>query len=412
MTLKGHSPYYDHGGKIPNWLMARKEVSMGAKVAFARLAQYAGKKTVAYPCVGTLAGELGVSRRMTVTYLKELVEHGVLARKSKRGRATCYCLLPHKWQTEWVEERKSGYGAPKAEARKDARGGNNASQVGGNNASQGWEEYFPQKILKEDPQGEDPQGEDNHSFGEMGGATAPPSLSPEPRGATLAPGPGSYSEEATREFPAGADIAKTASVRSAREPDAEHEFDTSNGQTSLEELKARVGRDAAKRAETQLAKEKKRAQAAENLNGNGKSGLTPTQKQALKQVESVWSAEMGKRFPDLAIAAWDAKNRGQARNLVTKYDGRSAIAAVKYVVRGWEEFNEKYFKGTGTLPTIGMILKLHETIVPVAVQWEKHADTMEEWEKFYAEHPYDDPPADLEKKYRAAKASLNALGLA
>lgn len=397
-----------YGAKVPNWLLRREEPSHGAKLVYARLVQYGGKNGVAYPYVQTLATEIGMKRRQAERYLKELRDLGLLEVKSGKeaGKRSRYFFVNHAWKDEAAGEVNLGAGLDEVLedfCEEGEEGPSDTTEGGLSDATEGVRQDGRREVRQNGRTGSVKtdglniiQGKQSENVLQRNGADAdaPPSLSPEPKGATLAPGLGSYSEKA------------------AREPDAEHEFDAGNGQASLEDLKARVGREAAKRAEVQLAKEKKRAQAKENLASDGKNGSSPTQKQALKQLESTWAAEMGKRFPDLAIASWDAKNRGQARNLITKYDGGSADAAVKYVVRRWEEFNKSYFKGTGTIPTIGMILKLHETIVPVAVQWEKHADTMEKWEKFYAEHPYDDPPADLEKKYRAAKASLNALGLA
>src|SRR5688572_3926181 len=51
------------GSFIPNWLM-RQKISPGAKLAYARLAQYAGKDGQCYPSQKDLADELGVGERM------------------------------------------------------------------------------------------------------------------------------------------------------------------------------------------------------------------------------------------------------------------------------------------------------------------------------------------------------------
>src|ERR1035437_5480160 len=62
------------GSMIPNWLQRRTEVSQGAKLAYARLAQHAGEKGRCFPRQRTLATELGVSERTVREYLRELVE--------------------------------------------------------------------------------------------------------------------------------------------------------------------------------------------------------------------------------------------------------------------------------------------------------------------------------------------------
>ena len=390
----------DYGIKIPGWLVRYKEVSFGAKVTYGRLVQYAGKNGVAYPYVQTLATEIGAERRTVERYLKELRELGVLEVQSGKatGNRNRYFFVDHEWKTESSVDVNLEAGLPESTGDAIQKSPNGYDTHDGGGTTQ-----VSEGVRQEDRRGYDiPDGlnvihgmdSENVPQREGGGADAPPSLSPEPKNKTLAPDPGSYQEKA------------------AREPDAEHKFDPANGQESLEGQKTQLAERGKKRRDAQFAKKRRSDQNMENLNGDGKSRLTSEQKIDLKRLVVTWRVEMQKRFPDLAIAEWDAKNQGQAGNLITKYDGRSAGAAVKYVVRRWDEFKTQYFKGVGTVPTIGMILNLHETIVPVAVQWEKHADTMEKWEKFYAEHPYDDPPAELEKKYRAAKASLKALGLA
>jgi len=60
------------GSFIPNWLMERTEISQGAKLCFARLAQYAGKEGIAFPHQETLAKDLGVKERQVRSYLSEL----------------------------------------------------------------------------------------------------------------------------------------------------------------------------------------------------------------------------------------------------------------------------------------------------------------------------------------------------
>lgn len=105
---KRYNPNEDRGATVPLWLSRRPDISMGAKVAYSRLLQYSDAEGVAKPSAAELARELGVSRRMTVTYLKELFGHGVLAREARPGRATCYRFLSHKWQTEGAAARKVG----------------------------------------------------------------------------------------------------------------------------------------------------------------------------------------------------------------------------------------------------------------------------------------------------------------
>ena len=60
------------GSMLPNWLLERRELTLGAKVCYARLCQYAGRYGVAYPTQVELAESLGVSERHVRRYLDEL----------------------------------------------------------------------------------------------------------------------------------------------------------------------------------------------------------------------------------------------------------------------------------------------------------------------------------------------------
>lgn len=60
------------GAFIPNWLLNRPEVSQGAKLCYARLCQYAGKKGDCFPKQKALAEEIGVRSRQVRNYLDEL----------------------------------------------------------------------------------------------------------------------------------------------------------------------------------------------------------------------------------------------------------------------------------------------------------------------------------------------------
>lgn len=89
------------GSFIPNWLLRQTELGMGAKVTYARLAQYAGENGVAFPKLETLAEELGSSVRQTQRYIAELEEHDLIeVEQPGMGQANRYYFLSHAWMTE------------------------------------------------------------------------------------------------------------------------------------------------------------------------------------------------------------------------------------------------------------------------------------------------------------------------
>lgn len=70
------------GSFIPNALLRFPGLSSTAKLIWARLAQYAGEKGIAFPKITSLADEIGLSESQTQRLLKEL-EHKHFIRRIK-----------------------------------------------------------------------------------------------------------------------------------------------------------------------------------------------------------------------------------------------------------------------------------------------------------------------------------------
>ena len=86
------------GSFIPNWLLVRQELSSGAKLAYARLAQYAGQKGVAYPKIPDLAAECGTSERSMHRHLSELEGAGLIESIQKgMGMPNDVYFHAHEW---------------------------------------------------------------------------------------------------------------------------------------------------------------------------------------------------------------------------------------------------------------------------------------------------------------------------
>lgn len=90
-----YSPYKKFiGAVVPNWLMRRTDVSHGAKLCFARLAQFAGKNDCAFPGQQTLADELAVSVASIKAYLRELYDLGIItSRRMGNGEFSVYFFI-------------------------------------------------------------------------------------------------------------------------------------------------------------------------------------------------------------------------------------------------------------------------------------------------------------------------------
>jgi hypothetical protein len=84
------------GAFLPNWLLRRQELSPGAKLCYARLAQYAGENGVCYPKQETLGEDLGVSRYQVLRYIAELKKVKLLETR-RESKGNIYLFLLHEW---------------------------------------------------------------------------------------------------------------------------------------------------------------------------------------------------------------------------------------------------------------------------------------------------------------------------
>jgi hypothetical protein len=97
-----------NGILIPEVLVRAKGISPGAKLAYGRLARYAGQDGDCYPAAPTLAEEIGMSVRQTQYYLGELERNKFIrriTRLSKSGqRSNAFEFLWHPLFEEGVKK--------------------------------------------------------------------------------------------------------------------------------------------------------------------------------------------------------------------------------------------------------------------------------------------------------------------
>ena len=89
------NPYRQFIGVVilPNCILQLEGLSQGAKLAWGRLAQYAGESGDAYPSLKTLGEELGVKEAQARRYVEELVKAGFLEREERLGYTPKYWHL-------------------------------------------------------------------------------------------------------------------------------------------------------------------------------------------------------------------------------------------------------------------------------------------------------------------------------
>ena len=85
IELVGADPATRHGfTMVPNFILTNKDLSVGAKLAYAMLLKYAWADSAVYPGQQTLATDMGAGERSVRTYLKEL-EDAKLLEVTQRG---------------------------------------------------------------------------------------------------------------------------------------------------------------------------------------------------------------------------------------------------------------------------------------------------------------------------------------
>lgn len=79
--------------QVPNFILTKKEISVGAKLAYAMLLKYAWADDACFPGQLRLAEDMGAAERSVRTYLKELEAANILEIKQRGlGKTNLYRL--------------------------------------------------------------------------------------------------------------------------------------------------------------------------------------------------------------------------------------------------------------------------------------------------------------------------------
>ncbi|HEX8077528.1 MAG TPA: helix-turn-helix domain-containing protein [Chthoniobacterales bacterium] len=94
IEIVGADPVTRHGfTQVPNFILTKKELSVGAKLAYAMLLKYAWGDEACYPGQVRLADDMGAAERSVRTYLKELESGGLLEIEQRGlGKTNLYKL--------------------------------------------------------------------------------------------------------------------------------------------------------------------------------------------------------------------------------------------------------------------------------------------------------------------------------
>lgn len=170
---------------------------------------------------------------------------------------------------------------------------------------------------------------------------------------------------------------------------------------------AQVAANRAKKAQKDFEAARRAEIGEQNLKSEG---FPKGQRALYTQLERIWRTEFEKLQPDLKLAKWAAKERGQIGHLIEKYDPQIVAATLKYVITNWDKIRTRMYK-TAVIPTVGMVLGAHESLALEAQTWEKFVVLTEQIEKWYADHPDEHLPDDLRQEREKHAKTMEALGL-
>jgi hypothetical protein len=94
IEIVGADPVTRHGfTQVPNFVLVNRDLSVGAKLAYAMLLKYAWQDDYCFPGQQKLADDMGAGERSIRTYLKELEQaHFLEVKQQGLGKTNLYRL--------------------------------------------------------------------------------------------------------------------------------------------------------------------------------------------------------------------------------------------------------------------------------------------------------------------------------
>lgn len=136
--------------------------------------------------------------------------------------------------------------------------------------------------------------------------------------------------------------------------------------------------EVSKRHRAELSDAAKRGRVAE-LRRQNLRGKRPSRE--LLRLEERWFEGVRQFWPDTEFAAWGPREYGQVRGLLGRYSHDVVELLLEYASWGWRAINARYFKGAGTVPTVGMVVKMHDLISPEAQRWGPYREAHKRYER-------------------------------
>jgi hypothetical protein len=400
-----------YGALIPNWLLKRTELNLCAKVVWGRLYQYCNDEGRAFPKLETLAEELGCSLSGVKKAIYELEAAGLLTVEDHfaEHQGSDYFFVWHEWIEEGARIRtpapKDGakYRTVPRQTQSSSRAKDSASHKrAGAPATKELAGELQSSSLKGRESEEESQGKESGwpVASRPAGSPLTSTISPHLEANEVderepcAPAPIPHVGE---EDPAA------AAVRRALEAQERRKKATLILADASQKTEEALARKKAKRHKPKLWQPPPNE--VEEL--PPELAAEPTKGRFMR----VWRAEMQKQFPNMPLAAvWGQREYGQTQSLLDRYEADRVEDSFRYVIRNWDKLRERLFKGSGSpVPSVGVLVALHASLIPEAAVWAKHRVVLEEYAAFGSD--YQERPDDLVARYVEAQKDLKALGL-
>jgi DNA-binding Lrp family transcriptional regulator len=178
----------------------------------------------------------------------------------------------------------------------------------------------------------------------------------------------------------------------------------------VKEAVARTQAAQRKRGEEKLSQVRTDEQRQANLKGKVTS---ISSKQQIRKFEEAWMEGVRAKWPNITFATWGPKEVGMCKLLLERYSGDTIKQALHYLVEQWDTINSRFFKNQGGFPTLRLLSKLHDSLIPESQRWSELKAISERYHRWIRSHPNDlNLPEDLEAQYQAARKEMASLGIA
>lgn len=93
----------------------------------------------------------------------------------------------------------------------------------------------------------------------------------------------------------------------------------------------------------------------------------------VSRLEMVWRSEFDAAYAPVRANMWANKEKAQAYALIRKAGGseRAVSDAIRFVIRMWPDVKRRFFKGSGTFPSLQTLARLADVLLLDSQVWGK-----------------------------------------